>query len=68
MDAKELVTYCEFLGMGNPIERELTYDEAMKRYKQKVEANKRFLFGSMSFIGVKDKNGKWIITNDKVEE
>jgi len=61
---EEKVIYCEWLGLGNPIEKELTKEEAIRKYNSKIEALKGFLFKDTSFIGVKDKTGRWLIKNN----
>jgi len=59
------VYYCEFLAFGNPIERELDYEEALKRYYAKLKALEGYIFKETCFIGIKDLSGNWIITNEK---
>jgi hypothetical protein len=64
---EETVYYCEFLGMNEPRKVELPYSEALKRYNSKLEANKKYLFGALSFIGIMKKSGEWLINNDSEE-
>ena len=60
------VTYCEWLGFGEPIEIELPIEEALCRFRNKTEALKCSpIIEALSFIGVKD-GGKWIITNEEI--
>ena len=61
----DVVTYCEMLAFGNPIEMEMPYSEAIKRYDMKLKALKMYpgLASDMSFIGIK-KGKDWIVKND----
>jgi hypothetical protein len=59
------VSYCEYLGLGNPIEQKLPKSEALKRFNCKLLALEKYpLIKAMSFVGIKDEMGKWLITNE----
>lgn len=61
----EKVIYCEWITLGNPIEREMFYKDAIKRYNCKLKALKGYLFELTSFVGIKNLKGEWIIINEK---
>lgn len=57
------VRYCEFLMFSSPIEIEMDYKKAIKRFKQKIETLEGFRFKEGCFVGIKDLNNSWIIKN-----
>lgn len=61
----ENVIYCEWLGLGDPIEVELPKNMALERYTAKFKALKGYLFKDTSFIGIKDLKGNWICKNER---
>ena len=68
MDNNTEVSFCEYLGFGEPREQKIIYSEAIKRYNCKLKALEKYpLMQATSFLGIKDLNGKWIITNEAKE-
>jgi len=61
------VVYCEFLALGEPKEIYLPFKTAMNRYDSKIWALKGYLFGGACFVGIKTKDGQWIIDNNEEE-
>lgn len=57
------VTYCEWLAFGNPIERQMPYAQAKKRYDNKQKAIQGYVFKDSCFIGIKNQKGEWLIKN-----
>lgn len=60
------VKYCQAFFMGEPKEYDMPLDLAMKRFKGTYKWLKSHtgIAADGSFIGIKDENGKWIITNE----
>jgi len=61
--------YCEFPAMGNPIEREMSKEKAIKRYNLKVKALKdsNSILSLSWFVGVQIVDGdkkEWLLTNE----
>jgi len=67
------VIYCEWLGFAGPKETEMPLDKAMLKYEQRLKAlqnpTKDFAGVAMlmSFVGVKDKSGNWLVSNEGVD-
>lgn len=61
------VTLCEFPAFGMPRETKMSLSSAKELYKLKREGLKKFhpLVEEMSFLGIKDEKGKWIVTNER---
>lgn len=61
--------YCEFLGFGNPLKFEMTKEQAIKRWQDKIEGLSQYsgLAIDMSFVGVQQENddgsNEWILKN-----
>ena len=67
MDNKpELVQYCEYLFMSNPIVKEMEKTKAFEYYETKIQALKEYggIMEKGSFVGIKDLNGTWLIQNN----
>lgn len=56
------VTYCEWLFLGSPKEIEMSYEDAKKRYDDITKHLEKFneMVRLGSFVGIKDKKGKWL--------
>ena len=57
------VIYCEWLAMGEPIERKMEMPEAIERFNIKIKAIEGYLFKDLCFIGIKDLSNNWIMKN-----
>lgn len=63
--------YCEYPTFGNPIEIEMSKEDAIKRYDAKIKAlNKRNdIISKAWFVGVQKRNNQekeWIKINDEL--